>query len=119
MSARRVGILHPGAMGVSIASSAIDAGCEVYWASEGRAGATRSRADAAGLLDASTVAGVCEKCPIIISVCPPAFAWDVARLVAALGFRGILADVNALAPQNKVEMASEMEQQGIRYVEGG
>ncbi len=106
MSARRVGILHPGAMGVSIASSAIDAGCEVFWASEERRSYTRERAEAAGLRDAGTLAALCELCPVVISVCPPEFAFDVARAVAATGFRGMFADINALTPQNKVEMAS-------------
>ncbi|MEO5924295.1 MAG: DUF1932 domain-containing protein [Bryobacteraceae bacterium] len=105
MSAQRVGILHPGAMGVSIASSAIDGGCEVYWASEGRRAFTRDRAEAAGLRDAGTLPQLCEVCPIVISVVPPEFAFDVARAVASSGFQGILADVNALTPQNKVEMA--------------
>ena len=119
MSAQRVGILHPGAMGVSIASSAIDNGCEVYWASEGRRGVTRDRASAAGLVDAGTVAQLCERCPVIVSVCPPEFARDVARQVAAAGFRGVFADVNALAPQHKIAMGVEMEALGIRFVDGG
>ncbi len=119
MSARRVGILHPGAMGVSIASSAIDAGCEVYWASDGRRAFTKDRADAAGLRDAVTVAALCETCPVIVSVCPPEFAWDVARQVADAGFRGIFADVNALSPQAKVDMSAEIELVGIRFVDGG
>jgi 3-hydroxyisobutyrate dehydrogenase-like beta-hydroxyacid dehydrogenase len=102
-------------MGVSIASSAIDAGCEVYWASAGRRPVTQERAEAAGLKDAVTIARMCELCPVIISVCPPEFAWDVARAVAATGFQGILADVNALTPQNKVEMASL----GLRFADGG
>ncbi len=54
-------------------------------------------------------------CPIIISVCPPEFAWDVARSVAATGYQGILADVNALTPQNKVEMASLVP----KFADGG
>jgi 3-hydroxyisobutyrate dehydrogenase-like beta-hydroxyacid dehydrogenase len=102
-------------MGVSIASSAIDAGCEVYWASEGRRSFTRDRAEAAGLRDAGTIARLCELCPIIISVCPPEFAWDVARAVVATGFQGILADVNALTPQNKVKMATL----GLKFADGG
>ena len=92
-------------MGVSIAASAMDAGCEVYWASAGRRSYTHERAEAAGLRDAKTIASLCELCPIVISVCPPEFAFDVARAVAATGFQGILADINALTPRNKVEMA--------------
>ena len=106
-------------MGVSIASSAIDNGCEVYWASEGRRAESKQRALAAGLVDAGTVEQVCERCPVIVSVCPPEFAKDVARQVAATGFRGVFADVNALAPQHKIEMGAEMAALGIRFVDGG
>lgn len=95
----------------------MDAGCEVYWASEGRGTATRARA--AALTDAGTVARLCELCPVIISVCPPEFAFDVARSVAATGFRGIFADVNALTPQHKIEMGQEMEVAGMRFADGG
>lgn len=119
MSAQRVGILHPGDMGVSIALSALDTGCEVYWASEGRRAPSKQRAEAAGLKDADTIARLCEVCPIMVSVCPPEFAWDVARQVIAAGFKGAFADINALAPEEKIAMAAEMTAQGIRYADGG
>lgn len=104
-------------MGVSVAQSARDSGCEVYWASEGRGSSTRARA--AGLIDAGRVRGLCEACPVVISVCPPEFALDVARQVAACGFRGVFADVNALTPQHKIEMGIEMERAGMRFADGG
>ncbi|MFM2125244.1 MAG: hypothetical protein RL328_1695 [Acidobacteriota bacterium] len=106
-------------MGVSIALSAKDAGCEVYWASEGRRTQSKTRAEAAGLLDAGTVPRLCELCPVIVSVCPPAFAWDVARQVIATGFQGAFADINALNPEEKLAMAREMAERDIRYADGG
>ena len=119
MSALRVGILHPGDMGVSIALSARDSGCDVYWVSEGRRVQSRERADAAGLHDAGTLARLCEICPVIVSVCPPEFAWDVARQVMATGFQGAFADINALNPEEKIAMALEMAARGIRFADGG
>jgi 3-hydroxyisobutyrate dehydrogenase-like beta-hydroxyacid dehydrogenase len=119
MSAQRVGILHPGDMGVSIALSALDSGCEVYWASDGRRVQSKQRAEAAALKDAGTVSRLCELCPAIVSVCPPEFAWDVARQVIASGFKGAFADINALAPDEKIAMAAEMTAHGIRYADGG
>ena len=50
----RIGILHPGEMGISIAASAKNSGCDVYWASEGRRPATRERAEQFGLHEART-----------------------------------------------------------------
>lgn len=115
----KVGILHPGAMGVSIAQSAIDSGCEVYWASEGRRSFTRDRAKAAGLTDAGTIGRLCEECSVILSVCPPEFALEVAQGVAETGFKGIFADLNALAPQRKIVLGQQLSKRGIRFTDGG
>jgi 3-hydroxyisobutyrate dehydrogenase-like beta-hydroxyacid dehydrogenase len=119
MPALNVGILHPGAMGVAIAQSAVDSGCHVFWASEGRRSATRERAESAGLTDLTTLDRLCAECGVILSVCPPEFAVDVAHRVAATGFTGIFADLNALAPQRKIVFAREMAEQRIRFADGG
>lgn len=119
MARQKVGMLHPGAMGVSIAESALESGCEVYWAAEGRSLATRARAQRAGLQELSSIREMCDLCPVIISVCPSEFAPAVAREVAAAAFTGIFVDANAGAPQHKIELGREMEKAGVRFVDGG
>jgi 3-hydroxyisobutyrate dehydrogenase-like beta-hydroxyacid dehydrogenase len=53
---------------------------------------------------------------LLISVCPPESALEVARAVAAAGFRGLYGDFNAIAP----ERAREIEKMFAgRYVDGG
>jgi 3-hydroxyisobutyrate dehydrogenase-like beta-hydroxyacid dehydrogenase len=106
-------------MGVSIAESAVDSGCEVYWVSAGRRPATRKRAEQAGLLEVSTIAQMCEVCSVIVSVCPPEFAPSVARDVVAAGFRGVFVDANAGAPRHKIDLGREIDSAGIRFVDGG
>ena len=59
--------------------------------------ATAARAAAAGLTDAGTVAEVAARAEVILSVCPPNAALEVARSVA--GFSGLFVDANAIAPQ--------------------
>ena len=54
MSNQTVGILHPGNMGISIAASAQNSGCHVYWVSEGRSAQTHERAAKHNLRDART-----------------------------------------------------------------
>jgi len=49
---QKLGILHPGEMGLSIAASAQNSGHTVYWVSEGRSQQTAERAARMGLLDA-------------------------------------------------------------------
>ena len=41
----KIGILHPGEMGISIAASAINNGHSVYWVPEYRSKKTRLRAE--------------------------------------------------------------------------
>lgn len=115
----KLGILHPGNMGISVAASAQNSGCEVYWASEGRSAQTRERAERFGLQDAGTVASLCSICSVIVSVCPPHAAEDVAKQVLACGYRGLYLDANAVSPQRIVHMARKMEAAGVSFVDGG
>jgi 3-hydroxyisobutyrate dehydrogenase-like beta-hydroxyacid dehydrogenase len=114
-----LGILHPGNMGISVAASAQNSGCEVYWASEGRSSQTRERAERFGLQDAGTVAGLCSTCSVIVSVCPPHAAEEVAEQVLACGYRGLYLDANAVSPQRIVRMGRRMVAAGVAFVDGG
>ncbi|MGH8246851.1 MAG: NAD(P)-binding domain-containing protein [Gammaproteobacteria bacterium] len=88
MTRQRIGILHPGEMGISIAASAQQSGHHVYWASEGRSATTHARAAKFGLRDTRTVAHLCAACSILVSVCPPHAAEAVANQVVAHSFSG-------------------------------
>lgn len=114
-----IGLLHPGAMGVSIGKSAQDSGNTVYWASEGRSPQTKARAASVNLQDAGTLAQLCELCSVIISVCPPASAEDVADEVIATGFQGMYVDANAIAPQRAIRIGEKLNEAGITFVDGG
>lgn len=118
-ASRNIGILHPGNMGVSVAASARNGGNTVYWASEGRSAATRERAEAQGLVDAGTLAALCGRCEVILCVCPPHAAEDVARDVAAQGFAGLYLDGNAIAPERARRIGEIVEDAGARFVDGG
>jgi len=64
-----------------------------------------------------SVHAMAESCDLIISVCPPSAALDVARQVA--GFGGTYLDANAIAPATARAVATLVEQSGGRYVDGG
>ncbi|MFL5806827.1 MAG: DUF1932 domain-containing protein [Roseiflexaceae bacterium] len=119
MTPQSIGILHPGAMGISIAASAQNSGQRVYWASAGRSSATRDRAAQHGLRDAHTLAELCATCSIIISVCPPHAAETVASDVLQAGFAGLYLDANAIAPQRATRIGQTLAQAGIAFVDGG
>jgi 3-hydroxyisobutyrate dehydrogenase-like beta-hydroxyacid dehydrogenase len=114
-----IGILHPGEMGISIAATMKNTGHNVYWASEGRSPQSRQRAEKHGLLDADSLAQLCEICSVIVSVCPPDSAQDVAVSVLKHGFKGLYIDANAIAPKRAQYIAEEMTQAGVSFVDGG
>src|SRR2546425_662787 len=106
-------------MGISIAASAQNSGCEVYWVSEGRRAPTRERALQFRLRDAETLPGLCRACRIVISVCPPHAAESLANDVVASGFTGIYLDANAISPQRTIKIGGTMSAAGISFVDGG
>ena len=91
-----IGILHPGAMGISVAASALQTGHQACYASKGRSEATLARAAEHNLRDLGTFAELCQTCSIIISVCPPHAAEEVAQQVIDHGFKGLYLDANAI-----------------------
>ncbi|MGI9522047.1 MAG: DUF1932 domain-containing protein [Hyphomicrobiaceae bacterium] len=115
----KVGVLHPGEMGVSVAASIIDSGHTVYWAGEGRSDATRVRAAKHGLLDLGSVAELCSSSDTVISVCPPEYAAEVADEVRSVGFDGTYVDANAISPVQMSEIAKSLQDAGITVVDAG
>lgn len=115
----KIGILHPGEMGAAIAASACNSGMDVYWCSEGRSAATLERANSLGLNALPSLQSLCDTCDLLISVCPPHAALELAELVMACNFQGIYADVNAVSPTTVTTIASKLEKAGIEVVDGG
>ena len=97
----KIGILHPGQMGEFIASTL-------------KKGASRQ-----GLIDAETLEKLCCICDLIVSVCPPVFAENVAQQVLDNPFQGIYIDANAINPQRSIRIGERMESAGISYIDGG
>jgi 3-hydroxyisobutyrate dehydrogenase-like beta-hydroxyacid dehydrogenase len=108
-----VGLLHPGEMGAAIGAALRERRIEVLWASAGRSPATAERARAAGLEDAGDIGELYRRCEILLSICPPHAATEVAQ--AATGFAGIYVDANAIAPAT----ARSIEELQPRLVDGG
>jgi predicted dinucleotide-binding enzyme len=91
-----IGVLHPGEMGAAIGAVLRGAGHDVVWASAGRSPATARRAEAAGLDDAGNIADVSDRAAVILSVCPPHAALEVARETGLE--EALLADWNESLP---------------------
>jgi 3-hydroxyisobutyrate dehydrogenase-like beta-hydroxyacid dehydrogenase len=108
-----VGLLHPGEMGAAIGAVLRQRGIDVLWASEGRSDETSARAKAAGLTDVESIAALAQRADVILSVCPPHAARNVASAVGE--FNGVYVDANAIAPATAREIAGGFES----FVDGG
>ncbi len=92
----------------------------MLWASQDRGQQTAARAKAAGLTDAVTITDLAARADVIMSICPPHAALDVARELAATeNFRGLYVDANAVSPQTAARIAEAIGQAGAAYVDGG
>ena len=119
MGKKHIGFLHPGAMGISLAAAAQNSGHKVYWLSEGRSPETIARANEHHLIELKTLEEFCDRCSVIISVCPPHAVMDVAEQVLKYSFDGIYVDANAISPQRAKDIGDLMDKAGVEYVDGG
>ncbi len=119
MTKCKLGVLHPGQMGISLAASAQNSGSEVYWVSDGRSAQTRERAERFHLHDAQTLPDLCETCSVLVSVCPPHAAEEMAEKVLACNFTGLYLDANAISPQRAAHIGQNMMAAGVAFVDGG
>jgi 3-hydroxyisobutyrate dehydrogenase-like beta-hydroxyacid dehydrogenase len=112
-----IGLLNPGEMGAAVGQCLTGRGLEVLWVSDGRSAETADRAKAAGLTDAGTARELAAEASVILSVCPPHAAVDVAWSVH--GFTGVYVDANAIAPGTARQVGELIAASGGRYVDGG
>lgn len=116
-------ILHPGSMGAAVAACVTANGHTAHWVSDGRSAATRARADDAGAIGYPTMAEAVDAADVVISVCPPDNALDVARAVSAAaretGTTPTFVDANAIAPITMAAVATEVSASGCPVVDGG
>lgn len=114
-----VGVLHPGAMGAAVAGVIVEAGHQVLWTSEDRSQATVERAEHLGLEDVHWLNGVVNQSDIIISICPPHAALEVAEDVRNMGYQGVYVDANAVSPETTRRVGKIVESVGAMFVDGG
>ena len=119
MSNATIAVLHPGDMGSAIGACAVRGGHKVLCALEGRSSASKNRANAAGMQDAGNEQAAVLASSVVLSVCPPHGALDLARRVAGFGFKGLFVDANAIAPATARTAAKIIEDAGGTFVDGG
>jgi len=113
-----VGLLHPGEMGAAVGGCLVSVGHEVLWDPTGRSRATTGRALAAELTGVG-FGQLIEKSEVVLSICPPHAAVDVARQVADTGYAGFYVDANAISVETAQQVAGIVTAAGATYVDGG
>lgn len=106
-------------MGSAVGAAAHAAGARIVWASDDRSARSRERAAADGFEDVGTLAALVRASGVILSVCPPHAASDLARDVARTGFRGLYLELNAIAPATARTVQVSVERAGAECVDGG
>lgn len=105
-----VGLLHPGSMGSAFGARLRARGHIVLWCPDGRSDTTRRRAEHAGL-EPEALPGLVSRSDVLLSLCPPAAAEEVAAQVAELGTIGagtIYVEANAVAPSRVQRIADRL-----------
>ena len=119
MNFKTVALLHPGNMGATIGAAAATSGARVIWVSHQRSQATQDRANRAGLVDVKNLADAVRESEVILSVCPPDAALDLARNVAEHNFKGLYVDANAVSRATAEEIGQTVTKAGASFVDGG
>lgn len=119
MKIKTVALLYPGNMGVTIGAAAATSGARVIWTSHQRSPATQERARQAGLVDVGTLTDTVRGSDIILAVCPPHAALELAQTVAEQDFSGIYVDANAVSRATAEQIGQIVTKAGASFVDGG
>ncbi|MEU4347138.1 DUF1932 domain-containing protein [Streptomyces sp. NPDC023838] len=112
-----VGLLHPGSMGAAFGAQLRRRNVRVLWCTDGRSNRSRARAEDAGLEGVDDLGQLVAKAQVLLSLCPPAAAVDVAHQVAVCGFDGrLFIEANAITPHRVREVAELLP--GVAVIDG-
>jgi 3-hydroxyisobutyrate dehydrogenase-like beta-hydroxyacid dehydrogenase len=112
-----VGLLHPGRMGAAIAAQIMAGGHTVLWCPDGRGPATHHRASDAGLRPVP-LGQLLADSEIVLSICPPAAAEQIATEVAEIGYHGSYVDANAISPARMRRITTRFASAGTVAIDG-
>jgi 3-hydroxyisobutyrate dehydrogenase-like beta-hydroxyacid dehydrogenase len=94
-------------MGATLGGALASAGHTVLCALEGRSPETARRAREHRIEDAGSLPNLAARCTMVISVCPPSAAQDVAESMR--GFGGLYVDANAVSPATARDLWRPLE----------
>ncbi|MFE3875454.1 DUF1932 domain-containing protein [Kitasatospora sp. NPDC059146] len=105
-------------MGAAVAACAASAGARVLWCPAGRSAATVRRAEQAELEPVGMLPELLAQAEVVLSLCPPAAAEDVARKVAEHQYTGVYVEGNAISPERTDRIADLVGHSARAVVDG-
>jgi 3-hydroxyisobutyrate dehydrogenase-like beta-hydroxyacid dehydrogenase len=104
-------------MGAAVAAQITINGHIVLWCPDGRSTATLRRAEDAGLRPAPLDELLADSA-VVLSICPPAVAEEIASTVAGIGYRGIYVEANAISPTGMHRITTRLSGARTTVVDG-
>lgn len=105
-------------MGAAVAVQALGNGAGVLWCSAGRSATTRRRAADAGLEEVHDLDDLLARADVVLSICPPIVAQDIAQAVAGRKYAGIFVEANAISPTRCNRIVTMLQDAGARVLDG-
>ncbi len=116
-----IAVIAAGDMGSGVGARLAAQGCRVLTSLAGRSAASRARAGAAGMVDAS--AAEIAAADMILSIVPPgealALAERLAAAIAAAASRPVYIDCNAVSPATVKAIGAVVEAAGASFIDAG
>jgi len=116
-----IAVFSTGDMGHAVGRVAVDKGCRVVTALDGRSDRSGLLAASAGIEDLGDLAGAAAAADIILSILPPSEALTLASQIAASeGIAGkVYVDCNAISPARAAAVCDCVTAGSMRFVDGG
>lgn len=118
-----VAVVGTGDMGAAVGGAFVRAGYRVVTAGEGRSGASRAFASAAGIEDVGSLDTAVREAGIVLSIVPPAaarsFAAAAVRAMLSARARPVFVDCNAVSPAGAREIERIVAPTGGEFVDVG
>ena len=116
-----IAVIAAGDMGAAVGARLVAEGCRVLTSLTGRSAASRARAEAAGMADASDAE--IAAADMILSIAPPgdalALAERLSPAMAAATTKPLYVDCNAVSPQTVNAIGQVVEAAGAPFVDAG
>ncbi len=123
MKIETIGVMSPGDMGQAVAQQLKNKGFNVCTALDQRSARSKELARQAGLTDVGSLAGLAEKCDVILSVMNPGsalgFAGELAQALKTTRRKPLVVDCNAIAPSTMRAIETTITGAGGLCADGG